>query len=109
MLHTFNPQSFLIPALRLCYARDNTKLSQGQMKPINSINFTVSQMPCTNIAPVPPATIISAGTDGGVGKFWQINIDGRKKKKCGNLLRLHISNQKAIEIVIVFVRRSFQK
>lgn len=70
-------------------------------------------MPCTNITPVhPPAPglpLISAGTDGGVGRFRQINIDGREKKKCGNLLQLHISNQKAIEIVIVFVRRSLQK
>lgn len=30
------------------------KLSQGQMKPINSINFAGSQTPRTNIVPVPP-------------------------------------------------------
>lgn len=67
-------------------------------------------MPCTNIARVPPPTpgspLISGDADGGVGWYRRINIDGRGKKNCDNLLLLHISNQKAIEIVIVFVCRS---
>lgn len=42
-------------------------------------------MHCTNIASVPPPTpglpLMSAGTDGGVGRFRQINIDASGKKK----------------------------
>lgn len=59
-------------------------------------------MPCTNIAPVPPPTpglpLISAATDGGVGWFWQINIDGREKKMWQFTATAHIQLKKRLRL-----------